>query len=303
MVEHNDGKMVLPILGNNSSGATSNDSNEGSPQNRMESIASLKYPRDLNNRLKRHQSISKRANTRLLSADQFDNMYSRRESSSTTNSCNVSRKSSFISHSLRQPSEDDFGIDGSLDSYSNPIIAFPHIRNLVTQSTKVASRPYSPERNARSRQGSILEIGCLRKVESIKGRADQRTVKQDQAKITRQNITESEIRSKCQGIQDREKRTLKKAFLKDNEIRRKFWLKVIKISAVLIQIPSKLPMQADTMRRIKAIRVIFGLFLLYKMKKRRQQLKSWLEKTSLLSMAANSGILCMVSTSIHSLEE
>jgi hypothetical protein len=226
-------------------------------------------------------------------------MYSRRESSTAANSRNVSRKSSFISHSLRQPSEDDFGIGGSLDAYSNPIIAFPHIRNLGTQSAKGASRPHSPERNTRSRQGSILEIGCLRKVESIKGRADQRMIKQDQAKITRQNITESEIQSICQGIQDREKRAFKKVFLKDFEIRRKFWSKVLKISAVLMQVPSKLPMQADTMRRIKAMRIIFGFFLLYKMKKRRHLMKSWVEKTSVLSMAANSGIICMVGTFIY----
>jgi hypothetical protein len=146
------------------------------------------------------QNSAKFCSIRVPSVDE----YGISRPSTASNSRKESRKDSAVFHSIRVPSVDEYGIsrpsnmsgknsalrvpsvdeDGISDQgyptcpvafYPTCPVAFPQIRNLSSTS---ASRPHSPRSNAISRQGSILEIGCLRKVDDIRGRADERSLMQ-----------------------------------------------------------------------------------------------------------------------------
>jgi hypothetical protein len=118
---------------------------------------------------------------------------------------------------------------------------------------------------------------------------------QDQARLTRQNLTALEAQSICQNIQDREMRTLAKAALKENESRKKNWLKVLKILSVLMQVPSKLPMQVSEYKTMQAKKNIFKLFLLWKKKKRDEREQLCALNISSLSRTVKWAIIIMVS--------
>jgi hypothetical protein len=276
-----NGNLILPLLCSTSSGT----SNVSSPHDSLDTISTPTRNARSPLHTTRSKSVSVRSNTYNHSLDHISSgNYSSRTCPSTgVNSRNVSRKNSAVFHGIRVPSVDEDGL--SYQGYPTSPAAFPHIRNLSTAS---ASRPHS-------RQGSILEIGCLRKVDDIRGRADERASMQYQAKLTRQNLTALEIQSICQNIQEREMRALTKAALKETESRRNFWLKVLKISSVLMQVPSKLPMQVSEYKKMQAKKNIFKIFSLWKKKKYDERTQLWAQNISSLSLAAKWAIILMVS--------
>lgn len=210
-----------------------------------------------------------------------------------SNSHDISRINSGATSLSSDLIEDDFVI---FDYPTSPAVILPRIRNpsfIIPHSPNTHSSIYESAEN--SRRASVSSVGCNRPVETIHARADERTLKQARATTTRESISALQLSSICQNIQDREARAQVKAAFKDNELRRVFWQKVIKLSTSLIEIPSQLPEQLNKSKYTKAGKVVCKFFTIYRDKKNAQTIIEYRQRISAFSFNVAVSIILMVS--------
>lgn len=114
-------------------------------------------------------------------------------------------------------------------------------------------------------------IGCNRPLGLINARANERTRRKSQASFSREQSEAVLLESKAKCAQDKQQKELRDVLSKDNEERRKFWLKALALSFVQMHSSIKVSKQIEDQRVLKirnsAAQTIQKFYLRFKLKK------------------------------------